>query len=76
MYMYMVHSFVLCAAVDCGPLPPPKNGLVSITSTTVSSIASYECERGFGLVGVSSRVCQVDGTWSEEEPVCERKSTC
>lgn len=74
---YYVPSSSPCparVAVDCGPLPPPKNGQVSLTSTTLFSVATYECERGFGLVGVSSRVCQSDGKWSEKEPICERKS--
>ena len=57
----------------CGSLPNPKNGRVTFESTRVGSVATYECNNGFVLVGKSSRACQATGKWSGEDPQCERK---
>ena len=60
-------------AVVCPSLPDPANGRVSLSGTTAGSTATYSCDRGFGLVGFSTRICQASGEWSGEEPTCERK---
>lgn len=65
--------FLSCLAVDCGTLPNPANGRVILGTTTVGSIAVYECNRGFGLLGTSTRTCQANGQWSDQAPTCERK---
>ena len=57
----------------CGSLPNPKNGRVTFESTRVGSVATYECNKGFVLVGKSSRVCLDTGKWSGDDPQCERK---
>ena len=62
-----------CSAVDCGSLPNPANGQVILTTTTVGSIAIYDCNEGFGLLGTSTRTCQPNGNWSDEAPTCERE---
>ena len=31
---------------------------------------NYTCFRGFELVGPEYRVCQANGEWSEEPPIC------
>ena len=59
-------------AVDCGPLLPPVNGDVSLSSTVFGGVATYSCSAGYILVGERTRECQATG-WSGEEPVCERK---
>ena len=37
---------------------------------SVGSLAEYNCSEGFLLVGVTTRVCQMNGTWSEDVPMC------
>ena len=59
-------------AVDCGPLLPPVNGDVSLSSTVFGGVATYSCSAGYILVGERTRECQATG-WSGEEPVCERE---
>ncbi len=66
----------MTVAVDCGTLPNPSNGFVSLTTTTLGSTASYDCNNGFSLEGVRSRECQADGTWSGDEPSCRSKHGC
>ena len=63
-------------AVDCGSLDSPANGSVSISGTTFQSVAQYLCDLGYLLVGVESRRCQANRTWSGESPVCEGKLQC
>ena len=46
---------------------------MTVNGSDVFSIATYTCNEGFGLTGVSSRVCQTNGVWSDSPPVCERK---
>ncbi len=52
----------------------PVNGRVTFTGITVYSMATYECDSGFGIKGAINRMCQKDGTWSGSNPTCERKS--
>ena len=74
------YRMVLCAihfiaAVDCGDLDDPDNGRVDLSGTTFGSKAVYSCDRGYFLVGDSKRVCQANGEWSGDAPVCKRKSS-
>ncbi|CAI8053959.1 P-selectin [Geodia barretti] len=63
----------VCEAVQCPILDSPMNGSVLISGTGVGvyqDTATYACETGFNLVGMSERVCQSDGTWSGSDPTC------
>ena len=61
------------SVVDCLNLTSPSNGEVSLTTTTPGSVATYTCDTGYEVVGASMRECQVNGSWSENGPVCESK---
>ena len=69
------HLLSFPAAISCPDLPSPSNGRVVLSGSTLSSNAIYSCNRGFILVGVNRRVCQVDGTWSGEAPTCNSEYT-
>ena len=61
-------------AVDCGPLSDPDNGAVTTDpDTTLNSVATYRCRRGFKLIGEKKRTCETSGEWSGEAPTCESK---
>ena len=64
---------MLFIAIDCGSLPDPEFGTVTITGTSTGSLATYKCNKGFKLNGSSTRVCLNTGEWSQEAPTCERK---
>ena len=64
------------AEFDCGDLPDPDNGQVSITNTTVGGEARYTCDLGFRLSDTSVRVCRSDGTWNRTTPTCDGMCTC
>ena len=66
-------KYALSAAVDCGSLGNPGNGVVSFTNSTYNSVATYSCNTGYTLTGDDTRTCQSSGLWSGSEPTCTGK---
>ncbi|XP_060586067.1 sushi, von Willebrand factor type A, EGF and pentraxin domain-containing protein 1-like [Ruditapes philippinarum] len=53
----------------CDFPPQPTNGQVSLSGT--GTVATYRCDTGYTLTGLSDRTCQDDGTgWEGPDPVC------
>ena len=50
--------------------------MVTVILTTFDATANYLCDPGYEIAGVSSRVCQSDGIWSDLEPACQLKGGC
>ena len=73
-YLYIHFSIYVSvlsfAAVDCGTLPNPQNGLVVIATTTFKSIANYTCNEGCVLIGNNKRECLANKKWSGKIPSC------
>ena len=67
---HMIFCTTYFTAIDCGSLSHPENGLVTFVSTTLGSRADYSCNTGFVLMGISFRMCELDGSWSGEAPEC------
>lgn len=61
---------VLISAVDCGLLLAPDNGAVQVNGTVFNSTATYSCNENLTSAS-TSRICQQNGVWSGEEPVCK-----
>lgn len=56
---------------DCGPVANIVNGAISYSSGTIyGSTVTYSCSDGYEVTGVSSRVCQSSGSWSDSQPEC------
>ena len=64
-----------CLLVNCAVLSDVTDGSVSLSGTTVGSIATYFCDAGFSLSGSDVRTCQNDGQWSGTEPTCDGMCT-
>ena len=62
--------------VTCKVLMNPTFGSVTVSGRSVNSTARYSCVSGYTLIGLPLRVCQPNGVWSGEAPVCKRKSLC
>ncbi|XP_064386173.1 uncharacterized protein LOC135334783 [Halichondria panicea] len=66
-----------CTPVDCGPLTDPTNGMITLSTTTFESTATYSCNTGYNIVGSVIRTCGASitsgptGVWSPAAPVCE-----
>ncbi len=59
--------------VMCPTLSDPSNGAILMTNTTVGSVVSYTCSRGYRLDGPMTRECQSGGNWTGSDPVCSCK---
>ena len=70
-----VTLYLSAAVVDCGIPQSFPNGTITLVngSTTLNSTVKYECRMGFQLVGSANRICQSDGQWNGQEPMCESK---
>jgi len=56
---------------DCGlPTVITDGSVTTPNGTTYLSVAEYGCRVGWYLTGVSSRTCQANGTWGNQEPNC------
>ena len=58
------------AAVDCGSLNNPPNGIVEVSETVFPGVATYSCNTGYTVVGGVTRSCQFNAMWSGTEPTC------
>ena len=56
--------------IDCGSLDDPTNGEVSVSGTTLNSVATYSCNTGYTLTGDDMRTCLESGLWSGNVPSC------
>ena len=57
-------------AIRCPQLENPENGEVTLSGDTPFSTATYVCDSGYELKGVQIRICEIDGTWSDQAPFC------
>ena len=48
--------------------------MVNLDGTRLNSVATYQCNIGYELVGDSERQCTEVGQWSGDQPVCESEA--
>ncbi|KAK8726504.1 hypothetical protein OTU49_010282 [Cherax quadricarinatus] len=60
----------LCRAIECPRPAHLENGQTNGESIKYRSILSYVCDSGFRLEGLATRICQSNGNWTGEQPVC------
>ncbi|KAH3829240.1 hypothetical protein DPMN_131234 [Dreissena polymorpha] len=63
-----------CKILDCGNVPTVQFGTLSYSpNTEYGSSVIYSCDSasGYGLDGVTSRVCEATGKWSATQPSCK-----
>ena len=66
-----MHSFPSSAEIDCGDPGDLVDGSNDLTDGTIyQSVVTYQCDTGYTLVGIDTRVCQETGLWSGDAPTC------
>ena len=73
--LILIKLWIFLIAIDCGSLGDPENGMVSVSTTTYNSVATYSCNTGYTRTGNVSRTCLDTGLWSGNEPTCSGKPT-
>lgn len=61
------------SVIRCGYVGSISNGNVTVTKSSYNGTASFECDTGYEMIGVSQRICQLNGKWSERNPECVSK---
>ena len=60
-----------CIPIDCGQPEDIIHGMKHGSCMSYRCQINYDCQPGFQLVGSSTRICQADGTWTQNElPTC------
>ncbi|XP_065905187.1 sushi, von Willebrand factor type A, EGF and pentraxin domain-containing protein 1-like [Dysidea avara] len=70
-----------CERLTCLPLTSPDNGSIECSlgddgTSIEGSSCIYICDEGFEISGTIIRECQSNGSWSGDEPTCERLPIC
>lgn len=60
----------LCRVIECPRPASLDDGQTIGWSIKYGSIISYVCDVGFRLEGIATRICQSNGHWTGEQPVC------
>ncbi|XP_041051598.1 complement decay-accelerating factor-like isoform X1 [Carcharodon carcharias] len=61
---------ISCIPIDCGDPKDIKNGYHQATGRTYGSTATYNCNKGYQLIGKGTIVCTIDG-WNKNIPFCD-----
>ncbi|KAG9483959.1 hypothetical protein GDO78_009720 [Eleutherodactylus coqui] len=56
---------------SCPPLEAPENGRKFGSKYLADHEVHYTCDSGYQLIGASSRLCQHNGSWTENAPHCK-----
>ncbi|XP_072265555.1 fibulin-7 [Pyxicephalus adspersus] len=62
--------------VTCPALEDPENGKKFGSKYLVDHEVHYTCDSGYQLVGPSTRLCQQNGTWTDDAPYCKDIGQC
>nr|BAR45634.1 limulus clotting factor C-like [Scolopendra japonica] len=63
---------------ECPLVATPVEGSVNLPTgrLTEGVTVSYSCNENYRLIGERNRTCQKDGSWSGDDPICEKLIIC
>ena len=59
-----------CTIVECGDPGIPVNGYTMGNNFTYASTVIFSCDIGYELQGNKTALCQANGQWSNNIPLC------
>ncbi len=57
----------------CPTLSAPQDGYMTVSDYFVAGTANFVCHVGFGMIGAGQIICEADGFWNQQPPVCNCK---
>ena len=67
----MLPSFVIAEMRSCTDPGVPANGYRLGTKFLPGQLITYVCNMGYTLVGEDKILCQPDGEWTQNRPLCK-----
>ena len=61
--------------MTCGIPDLLEHGEIGGEDYGFDAVVRYKCEVGYELVGIESRMCLANGSWSYSPPTCTSKET-
>ena len=73
---HFMSAFHICtwhlvfSVIKCAVPVAPKYGFVTVSHYRLDGVARYTCKPGYKLVGVATRKCYYDKSWTGVAPIC------
>ena len=74
--LLLAHDYFILSGISCDPPLIPKYGKLKEVSSHhyFKSIVTYECNKGYDMIGKSTMECLLNKAWSGTVPVCQGKA--
>ncbi|XP_061417090.1 seizure protein 6 homolog isoform X1 [Lethenteron reissneri] len=75
---FVVHYSEVVRNDTCSPLPDVTHGWKTLSHAEPirGTVATYQCEPGYDILGTDILMCQWDLSWSTDPPSCQRVQYC
>jgi len=80
-FIILIFSFsyqcvcILLSEIECPVIPIPSNSVMTCTDAfRFESVCTFECVRGYELIGSVSTTCQANKTYDNSSPFCKGES--
>ena len=76
--LFQENNFFLVCSALCSSPSSPSNGRVTSTGNSVGNTATYTCNTGFELIGISVTTCTpsadgISASFVPAQPICRRE---
>lgn len=73
--IYRLFKLILCfhSTVQCNSFPNIPGQAISMDSNNTATSATFTCEAGYSLIGVTLLTCLSNGSWSGNQPHCGKQ---
>lgn len=71
---YSTMEFYFFLVVACGSVSDPRNGYANHAGIEYTDTVLYNCNTGYMLRGHETRICDENGNWTGQPPLCIGKA--